>query len=157
MKKYLIAVMMTVLILVGVSTTYAADIQTPSENEIVTLFPNAAKVDGVAVYLFGAKTVGIGPSYTVAKFVDLVNADVQFATTSEGGSFFGLGASVTIVDIMKKVGKTTPDMLITFNPSIGITGGYRSSTPNTGAGWDGGIRANILNVDMAKVAGWLGL
>ena len=136
----------------AVNLAVAPAVSLPTEADIVQLFPNAAKVDGVATYLFIAKSVAIGPSYTIVKLYNLVNGDIQFASITKGGSYIGAGLSAEFVDIIKKFGRDPA-----FNPSIGITGGYRTSVGELKAGFDGGIRAKILNVDTDKLVKWLGL
>ena len=159
MKKTFATMALTILAIVSLTsgTTFAQGIAVPTEAQVVELFPNAAKVDGVAVYLFAAKSLGVGPSYSVAKIANLVSADVQFATITKGGSYFGVGVSAQIVDIIRKFGREPLDAVITFNPSIGVTGGWRTGMNDIPDGIDGGIRANVLNVDLAKMAAWFGL
>jgi len=154
MKKILLAVLMILCFAIPVMAT---DVVLPTEEDVVQLFPNAAKVDGVGTYLFIAKSVAIGPSYTIVKFYNLINGDIQFATITKGGSYFGGGLSAEFVDIIKKLGRNPADLIVAFNPSIGITGGYRTSVGAIKAGFDGGIRAKILNVDTDKLIKWIGL
>lgn len=124
----------------------------PTEADVIAIFPNAAKVDGVGVYLFRAQSVGVGPSYTVARLWKLVDADIQFASITKGGSYVGVAGSVNFVDLVRQAGQTPPDLMITFNPSIGLTGGWVTGIAGkTQSGWDGGLRAKFVNLDTAKV------
>lgn len=156
MLRKLILVLMTVLMILSINLI--AQAQTlPTEEDIIELFPNAAKVDGVGTYLFTAKSVAVGPSYTIVRFYNLVNGDISFASIAKGGSYVGAGASTYFADIVKKFGRDPADILIAFNPSVGVTVGYRSSVGDIKAGVDGGIQVKLLNVDTAKIAAWFGL
>ena len=129
----------------------------PTQADILQLFPNAARIDGEAIYLFRVKDVGIGPAYTLGKIYGLVSIDAQFASMLKGGSFVGASANVMISDLLLKLNQTPNATLLNFNPSIGFTGGYLSGMGKVKSGFDGGIVVNVLNIDMAKVTGWIGL
>jgi hypothetical protein len=155
--KTLVILLSMMLLIAFAAPAFAAEPVMPTENDVVSLFPEATKFDGVGVYLFVAKDVGFGPSYTVARFLNLVNLDIQFASMSKGGSYVGGAGSVAIVDVLKKFGKNPPDMVLAFGPAVGLTGGYRTSIGDIKSGFDGGIQVKILKIDTAKLAKWLGL
>lgn len=164
MKKFLLVLMMCLVMFAGLQfggwggSAYAADPVLPTEADVVQLFPNAAKIDGKGIYLFGAKSAAIGPSYSIIKVYDLITGDIQFAELMRagGGSYFGVGASMTFSDLLKKLGKNPPEMILVFDPSLGVTGGL-STTPIDGRKWDGGISFKIMHVDTAKLLTWVGL
>ena len=147
---------LVVLLTLAISAPTFAEV--PAETDVIQLFPNASKIDGKGIYLFGAKAVGVGPGYSIVKVFDLITGDIQFATMLNGsGSYFGIGASVTLVDVLKKIGKNPPDMIVVFDPNIGIVAGYISDPVKKGKDVDGGISFKLLHVDTAKLAAWLGL
>jgi hypothetical protein len=122
-----------------------------TENEIISIFPNATKVNGVAVYLFNAKDIGVGAEYQIVRIENVANIDVQFASLSKGGSYVGPAVEVSFCDVMTKLGKTCSGSVATINPSLGMTVGYQTGSANTNKNWDYGIRVGLLNVDLTKV------
>jgi hypothetical protein len=175
-KKLMIAVVLVVAILAstgfGLVTASAEEaapeapavvetpavVEAPASEPAVALLPNS-QVQGNAIYLFRAGSLAFGPAIDLAKFGGIVSLQLTFAEIQkkDEGNFLGFAGTVKAVDLIKKLGGNPNDILITVNPSAGFTAGIKVGDATAKKDWDAGIIVNVINLDLAKAANWLGL
>lgn len=138
------------LLVGGISGVQAGD--NPGAIELV---PTVNTVQGNVIWLMKEAAIAEGPAYDIAKLYKLVSLQGQIATINkkDAGTFFGLTGTVKITDIVTKLGGDPGNMLITFNPGVGGTFGFKT----TGKKLDGGIVVNVVNLDLDKLMKNLGL
>lgn len=116
-----------------------------------------------AIWLLDQNGLYSGPHMNIAKLANLVTVQGQYAMaivsdgeseTEEGPvpNYYGVNIVVTVADLITKLGGEPGDFILTFNPALGYTGGFK-----TEAGFDHGPVINVVNADLEKLCKLVGL